>query len=178
MGEEQGLSAELKPCPFCGGELTITKHFRDPLWRGLHRCKIVGAISFEWSGVPDTIAADWNTRSEGLHPPVGVEGEVFSSLGASRAPSCVSAGVAETPSDGCAELQRKLKRTEHARDLSRRYWAEAAAKALRALPGASNSMHPAYDLWLRVEMNGLPPESLVLSDDGSPTDCQTSGGEA
>lgn len=31
-------------------------------------------------------------------------------------------------------------------------WCKAAEAALEAIPGASNTSHPAYSLWLRVQM--------------------------
>ena len=42
-------------------------------------------------------------------------------------------------------------------------WCKAAEAALEAIPGASNTSHPAYSLWLRVQMHRAPPVEVVLS---------------
>lgn len=42
-------------------------------------------------------------------------------------------------------------------------WCAAAEKALALMPGASNSSHPAYSLWLRVHLHREPPVEVVLS---------------
>jgi hypothetical protein len=49
-------------------------------------------------------------------------------------------------------------------ETSRKAWIRAAEAALTVLPGASNSAHPAHDLWLRVEMAKLPPVEIVQSE--------------
>lgn len=54
---------ELLPCPFCGGEATITKHFKDDLWRLTHRCKTMGFIEIDWRMSPEWLAKQWNTRA-------------------------------------------------------------------------------------------------------------------
>lgn len=53
-------------------------------------------------------------------------------------------------------LTRHLERSTDA-------WLKAAERALEVIPGASNSSHPAYSLWLRVQMHRNEPISLVLS---------------
>jgi len=55
------MDANPMPCPFCGSNLEIAKHFSDEMWRGLHRCPVVGAIQFDW-GDKDRITARWNRR--------------------------------------------------------------------------------------------------------------------
>lgn len=57
------MKPELKPCPFCGKEATITKHFKEDMHQLIHRCEVIGPIVFEW-GDRDTIVKAWNTRSE------------------------------------------------------------------------------------------------------------------
>ncbi len=45
-------------------------------------------------------------------------------------------------------------------------WCAAAEKALALIPDAGNSFHPAYSLWLRVQLHRAPPVEVVLSDEG------------
>lgn len=52
---------------------------------------------------------------------------------------------------------RQLTRTSEA-------WFKAAESALRLLPEASRSDHPAHALWLRVEMHRAPHVEVVLSE--------------
>jgi predicted nucleic acid-binding Zn ribbon protein len=59
----QLTSIDLLCCPFCGDKPEITKHFREEMWRLLHRCKIVGAISFDWSENFAWLVSRWNTRA-------------------------------------------------------------------------------------------------------------------
>ena len=54
---------ELKGCPFCGELPEIHKHFKCEMWRLMHRCKIVGAISFEWTENKGNLIECWNTRA-------------------------------------------------------------------------------------------------------------------
>lgn len=61
------ISAELKPCPFCGSELVVTKDHRgDPLYAHLdsETC-VLGALA--WNSDCFSVAA-WNTRHQ---EPVG-----------------------------------------------------------------------------------------------------------
>ena len=52
------------PCPFCGGELQINKHFKYEMWSAIHRCKIIGPIVFDFNDDLDYIIRNWNTRIE------------------------------------------------------------------------------------------------------------------
>ena len=61
------------------------------------------------------------------------------------------------------ETQRLLDLRTRQLRTSREGWCKAAEAALAAIPGASNSTHPAYDLWLRVQMHRAPPMEIVLS---------------
>lgn len=54
------------------------------------------------------------------------------------------------------------------RDRSDALWLKAAERALEAIPGASNSTHPAHSLWLRVELAKAPPVDVVLSASPQP----------
>ena len=53
---------ELKPCPFCGGKPEITKHFKHDLYGLIHRCKVIGPMSWDFSKKEGHIKA-WNTRT-------------------------------------------------------------------------------------------------------------------
>jgi hypothetical protein len=54
---------ELKPCPFCGERPEVTKHFKEDMYRLIHRCKVLGPVSFDWSDKEPTHDR-WNTRAE------------------------------------------------------------------------------------------------------------------
>lgn len=71
LGSNAGLE-RLLPCPFCGGEPSITHRMDEDIWthntvdwKGVH-CYECG-IGFEWppDAEPDAVA-QWNTRSNGL----------------------------------------------------------------------------------------------------------------
>lgn len=57
------------PCPFCGQLPELTKHFRHGDFGLIHRCKVIGAIAFEFAPKARQIAR-WNTRhnTELTHP--------------------------------------------------------------------------------------------------------------
>ena len=58
---EQGTVC-LLPCPFCGGEPTLTEHHLEKgLWNMIHRCKVIGPISWDWSDKERHVTR-WNTR--------------------------------------------------------------------------------------------------------------------
>jgi uncharacterized Zn finger protein len=54
----------LKPCPFCGGEATLTKHFKDESWSLMHRCPKVGTIHLDFSSMKERHISAWNTRAK------------------------------------------------------------------------------------------------------------------
>jgi len=54
--------SKYKGCPWCGIAPGITKHFKEPMWRLIHRCKVMGVISFDWVADEATLAERWNTR--------------------------------------------------------------------------------------------------------------------
>lgn len=60
--------------------------------------------------------------------------------------------------------ERKIELLQRRIDLAHRAWVRAAEAALRDIPDASGSGHPAHDLWLRVEMSKMGPLEIVLSD--------------
>lgn len=53
----------LKSCPFCGGEASITKHFREEMYNLIHRCPNMGAMSIDWRVTKDELIRIWNTRA-------------------------------------------------------------------------------------------------------------------
>lgn len=58
------MSEDLKPCPFCGGDANITKHFKEDIWQLIHRCPVVGYIGLDWTAPADFLIKRWNTRAE------------------------------------------------------------------------------------------------------------------
>jgi hypothetical protein len=68
MGAQKGESSEvmlgprLMPCPFCGETPAFAKHFREEMWRLMHRCKAVGFIEVSDWGPREWGAKKWNTR--------------------------------------------------------------------------------------------------------------------
>lgn len=54
---------KLLPCPFCGGDLEVTKHFKEEIWHGIHRCPVAGPLVFDWRESVQTIADEWNRRA-------------------------------------------------------------------------------------------------------------------
>jgi len=55
-------SDALLACPWCGEQPDIHKHFRDPLWQLLHRCRIMGPLHIDWTDKPETLVTRWNHR--------------------------------------------------------------------------------------------------------------------
>ena len=67
----QEKQAALLACPWCGEFPDIHKHFRDPLWQLLHRCKIMGALHIDWTDKPETLVKRWNHRHVSAAPADG-----------------------------------------------------------------------------------------------------------
>ena len=68
------------------------------------------------------------------------------------------------PAAGFAlDAERLLRLRDRQLKTNNAAWLRAAETALAALPGASNSTHPAHALWLRVEMAKQPSMDVVLS---------------
>jgi hypothetical protein len=59
---------ELRACPFCGGAAEITKHFKEDIWRLLHRCPVVGPITIDWWDDRMRLIAAWNRRAPAFDP--------------------------------------------------------------------------------------------------------------
>lgn len=53
----------LEPCPFCGGIPDISKHFKEEMWRLLHKCPVVGAITMDWTSPASRLVKRWNRRA-------------------------------------------------------------------------------------------------------------------
>ena len=60
--QEREREMNLSPCPWCGETPEITKHFNEPMWMLLHRCKIVGPIKFDFTSDFAGLFRTWNTR--------------------------------------------------------------------------------------------------------------------
>lgn len=62
--------AELLPCPFCGELPIVAKHFREDMHTLIHRCKVAGAISWDF-GCKARHIEQWNTRAPAAPVPQG-----------------------------------------------------------------------------------------------------------
>lgn len=62
------IDAELLPCPFCGATPTMHKHYKWAAWNLVHRCKVVGAISFDFVEDKKLHVDRWNSRTPGAAP--------------------------------------------------------------------------------------------------------------
>lgn len=56
-------TTDLLPCPFCGEKPEVAKHFKEPIWRLVHRCKAIGPITIDWHDSVADLAAIWNRRT-------------------------------------------------------------------------------------------------------------------
>lgn len=58
------LAEKLSPCPFCGETPQITKHHREDIYSFMHRCQVLGPIS--WGFREDQYAhiEKWNSRAQ------------------------------------------------------------------------------------------------------------------
>jgi hypothetical protein len=98
---------ELLPCPFCGGELEVTKHFKQDLWGGVHRCPAIGVIIFDFTS-RESIIKRWNKR-----------------VGAGPGEGGMSAGdIALVAPIDPAEIDKKIR--AHMNDIVRRIIAQSA----------------------------------------------------
>lgn len=62
---DDNKTINLLPCPFCGSkEARVSKHFKEDMWRFLHRCPLMGALEIDWKSSVEDIAKMWNTRTQ------------------------------------------------------------------------------------------------------------------
>lgn len=173
MGEEQGLSAGKMHAIIVAelGEGAVVA------------ARILGTLpSLSLADVGRLVRAGYMLgRSEGLQPPVvEIDEEVFSSLGASKAPSCVSAGVAETPSGGWLDIA-----IQGPPDAPGNYVNVRSVLTYRYLaykPDGARQMKK-LGRWQRATEHGwenadLPAHGEWAPNYPVPPSCQTSGGEA
>ena len=56
------MAGELLPCPFCGEQPQITKHHREDIYSFMHRCQVLGPISWGFREDQKAHVEKWNTR--------------------------------------------------------------------------------------------------------------------
>jgi len=62
MREKQ--AADLIPCPFCGGDADVAKHYKHDEYRLYHRCPVIGYMSMSKDFGPlQPQIEQWNTRT-------------------------------------------------------------------------------------------------------------------
>ena len=64
MSDDRDISCSkaLLGCPWCGKKPDIHKHFRDPMWQLLHRCKVMGPLRIDWKDSVEKLVTQWNDR--------------------------------------------------------------------------------------------------------------------
>lgn len=58
------MVSELLPCPFCGEKPQITKHHREDIYSFMHRCQILGPISWGFREDQQAHVEKWNARDK------------------------------------------------------------------------------------------------------------------
>ena len=56
------MVSELLPCPFCGEKPQITKHHREDIYGFMHRCQVLGPISWGFREHQHAHVEKWNAR--------------------------------------------------------------------------------------------------------------------
>ncbi|GLO03356.1 hypothetical protein PPUJ13061_32540 [Pseudomonas putida] len=58
------MVSELLPCPFCGEKPQITKHHREDIYSFMHRCPVLGPISWGFREDQQAHVEKWNARAQ------------------------------------------------------------------------------------------------------------------
>lgn len=58
------MVSNLLPCPFCGEKPQITKHHREDIYSFMHRCPVLGPISWGFREDPQAHVEKWNARAQ------------------------------------------------------------------------------------------------------------------
>lgn len=58
------MVSDLLPCPFCGEKPQITKHHREDIYSFMHRCPVLGPISWGFREDPQAHVEKWNARAQ------------------------------------------------------------------------------------------------------------------
>ncbi|WP_447810956.1 Lar family restriction alleviation protein [Pseudomonas putida] len=56
------MVSDLLPCPFCGEKPQITKHHREDIYSFMHRCQVLGPISWGFREDQQAHIEKWNAR--------------------------------------------------------------------------------------------------------------------
>ncbi|MEB6589678.1 Lar family restriction alleviation protein [Pseudomonas asiatica] len=57
------MASELLTCPFCGEKPQITKHHREDIYSFMHRCQVLGPISWGFREDQHAHIEKWNARA-------------------------------------------------------------------------------------------------------------------
>ncbi|HDS0936955.1 TPA: Lar family restriction alleviation protein [Pseudomonas putida] len=58
------MVSDLLPCPFCGEKPQITKHHREDIYSFMHRCPVLGPISWGFREDQQAHVEKWNDRAQ------------------------------------------------------------------------------------------------------------------
>ncbi|MBP2091738.1 MULTISPECIES: Lar family restriction alleviation protein [Pseudomonas] len=58
------MVSDLLPCPFCGEKPQITKHHREDIYSFMHRCQVLGPISWGFREDQQAHIEKWNARAQ------------------------------------------------------------------------------------------------------------------
>ncbi|USX34862.1 Lar family restriction alleviation protein [Pseudomonas putida] len=58
------MVSELLTCPFCGEKPQITKHHRENIYSFMHRCQVLGPISWGFREDQQAHIEKWNARAQ------------------------------------------------------------------------------------------------------------------
>ncbi|BAW24005.1 Uncharacterized protein KF715C_ch34320 [Pseudomonas putida] len=63
------MVSDLLPCPFCGEKPQITKHHREDIYSFMHRCQVLGPISWGFREDQQAHIEKWNARAQPAQQP-------------------------------------------------------------------------------------------------------------